>query len=302
MRFYSFFLSLLFLFFTGFISAQPLQTEAEKQLYVQNKIKTIEVSSLKLNRDIDKRTLLDERVKLDKDGNMLEQTYYDSTGLEMMKWTHVYKGGKLSERFFCIYRDTIAISTLHYSEKGFIQSEFTENTDGKPLCQFLYTCDAKGKITESSEEVFPEFQNYLKQAYKTDRQGFLILRFMDETKNHIRVHYKYEYSRKGLLEKVTEMKLDTVDFAWINIEYTREGFRKGFTVRHLNGKRYKCFYAYDNHGFLKEEAGFYFLNTVVLDQERNSYMADAKGKVKKRIKYRNNEMYMLYNYSYEYWE
>ncbi|MFI5149150.1 MAG: hypothetical protein ACHQRM_05410 [Bacteroidia bacterium] len=302
MKFYSAAFSLIILFITGSISAQPARTEAEKQLYARNKIKTIEVTSLKLNKDIDKLTLLDERTRLDRDGNILEQTYFDSTGLEMLKWTYIWKGGRETERIFCTYRDTIAKSYLYYNEKGGLRSEITENNDGKPLCKFTYTCDAKGRVTESSEDVYPEFQSFLKQAYRSDRQGYLILRYMDESKSHIRVHYKYEYSRKGLLEKVVEMKMDTVDFAWINIDYTRDGFRKTFSVRHLNGKRYKCFYTYDSHGYLKEETGFYYLNTVVLDQERNSFMVDAKGKIKKRIKYRNNEMYMLYNYTYEYWE
>ncbi|HXC07163.1 MAG TPA: hypothetical protein VNZ86_20525 [Bacteroidia bacterium] len=286
-----------------FISAQPAQTEAERKLYQQNKIKVIEINSLKLNRDIDKRTFLDERIKIDREGHILEQTYYDSTGLEMLKWTNCWQGAHQTDRIFCIYRDTIAKTHMTYNEKGFPLTEWTENPDGLPLCKFNFTCDVKGRITESAEEVFPEFQAYLKQAYKHDLQGYMILRYMDESKGHVKLHYKYGYTKDGQLEKVTEMRQDTVDYGFVNTEYTKKGFRKGYTVKNLNGKKFRCFYEFDPHGYLKEEAKFYSVNTLNLDQEHNSYVTDSHGNIKKRLRYRaNNELYMLYNYSYEYWE
>jgi hypothetical protein len=288
---------------SGFLGAQPDQTEAERLLYVRNKIKTIEISSLRLNRDIDKRTLLNERIQIDREGHILEQTFYDSTGLEMMKWTQLWSGSRQTGRVFCIYRDTVAKTVFVYNDKGFPLEEITENADGAPLCKFRYTCDAQGRIIEAKEEIFPELQAYVKQAYKSDLQGFLILRFMDESKGHAWIHYSYTYSKKGELEKISETKKDTVDFAWVNIEYTKDGFRKGFTVRHLNGKKFKCYYAFDGHGNLKDEAKYYSFNTVVIDQERNSYVVDSQGNIKKKLKYRtNNKLYALYNYSYSLWE
>jgi hypothetical protein len=286
------------------VVSQPILTDAEKLHNRNNKLKTVNVYSLKLNRDIDKRTFLDHKINYDPQGNILEQTYYDSTDLEMLKWTNMYNSSEqLTKRIFCIYRDTVAITSIRYDTKGIPVDEITENPDGVMFNKFNFRCDAKGRIIESKEEIFAEIQPYIKQAYKFDQQGFLLLRFLGESKAHVKHNFKYEYTRSGLLSRITEAGHDTVPFGWIVFEYERNGFLKTFTVKHENGKVYKVYYSHDTHGNLKSEARNFYLNTLLLDQEKSEFTMDSKGNIKKQLKYRkNNELSVLYNYTYEFYD
>jgi hypothetical protein len=284
--------------------AQPVMNEAEKDHARQSKLKEQSAFSLQLNRDIDKRTFLSQKVSFDEQGNTLEQTYYDSTDLEKVKWTNIFSPAhKLTGRIFCEYRDTIAITTIHYSANGFPENEITANTDGVMLIKTVYTCDAKGHIIRATEEIFPESETYIKHAYRYDQQGFLILRFLSESKSHVKHDFKYEYTKSGLLSKVTESGHDTVPFGWISFDYEKNGAFRFFSVKHENGKHFKVYYSYDSHGGLKAESKNLYLNTVLLDQERSEFTLDAKGNIKKRLKYKmNNELSVLYNYTYRYYE
>jgi hypothetical protein len=284
--------------------SQPQLNEAEKMHNRNNQLKTVNVYSLKLNRDIDKRTFLDHKINYDRQGDILEQTYYDSTDLEMLKWTNIYNSSRqLTARIFCIYRDTVAKTTITYDSKGFPVEEITQNTDGVMFNRFLFRCDAKGRITESTEEIFAEIGPYIKQAYKFDQQGFLLLRFLGESKAHVKHNFKYEYTRSGLLSKITEAGHDTVPFGWILFDYERDGLPKTFTVKHENGKVYKVYYSHDAHGSLKSESRNFYLNTLLLDQEKSEFTIDSKGNIKKQLKYKkNNELSVLYNYTYEFYD
>jgi hypothetical protein len=297
-------ISILGIIITHSVLSQPLLNEAERARNQQNRLKTVNVYSLKLNKDIDKRTFLDHKLSYDQEGKLLEQTYYDSTDLEMLKWTNIYNSRQqLSERIFCVYRDTIAETVFHYAGNGSLIEEITQNADGVLFSKISYNCDSKGKIISSREEIFPELQPYLHQAYKFDQQGYLLLRFLGESKFHVEHNFKYQYARNGLLEKITEAGHDTVPFGWIIYDYERDGLPKAFTVKHENGKMYKVYYSYDNHQGLKSESRNFYLNTLLLDQEKSEFTNDAKGNIKKQLKYRkNNELSVLYNYTYEYYE
>ena len=297
-------LLLFSIIFSYSLHSQPSQSDADRLHTKKNKLKTVNIYSLKLNKDIDKRTFLSQRMKFDEDGNVIEQIYFDSTDLEMFKWTNLYNTSHLIRgRVFCQYRDTIAKTNIQYDEKGFPSEETTQNADGVIFSKFSFRCDPKGKIISSTEEVFPEIQDFVKQSYKFDQQGYLILRFISDSKSHVKHDFKYEYTKSGLLSKVTEVGHDTVPFGWIAYDYERDGSVKTFSVKHENGKHFKVYYSYDGHGGMKSESKNLYLNTLLLDQEKNEFTLDSKGNIKKRLKYRmNNELSVLYNYTYEYYE
>jgi hypothetical protein len=296
---------LIFLFFIFFqpAKAQPQCTEAERLHILTNHIRSIKVYSLKLNRDIDKRTFLDYRLNYDRSGNMTEQICYDSTDLEMMKWTNLYDGQRLKGRVFCYYRDTLLKTSIRYTNKGFPESERSENGEGEEMFRFTYICNPKGQIIESKEDFFPACNSFVKMAYKFDQQGYILLRYLGETKNASHLHYTYEYDKSGALRLITEHGMDTLASGAISFDYVKSGFLKTFSVKHENGKRFKIFYTLDPHGYLKEESKNLYLNTVLLDQEKNDFTTDSKGNITKRLRYRmNNELYKLYNYTYEYFD
>ncbi len=296
-------LATLFLILAHATWGQPQMTEAEHLRTLHNKIKTTKVYSLKLNKDIDKRTFLDYLVHYDRNGNMQEQIFYDSTDLEMMKWTNLYEGLQLKGRVFCYYRDTLLKTTIWYDEKGNLAEEVSENTNGEVMFRFTYKCDPKGHVLQSKEEIFPACNGFVKMAYKFDQQGYILLRFLGESKNASRLHFSYEYDKSGAIRAITEHGMDTLASGSINFDYARPGYLKAFTVKNENGKRFKVFYSLDTHGYLKEESKNLYLNTVLLDQERNVYTTDSKGNITKRLRYRmNNELFKLYNYSYEYYD
>jgi hypothetical protein len=283
--------------------AQPQMTEAERLHNMQNHIRNVKVYSLKLNRDIDKRTFLDYQINYDRLGNMKDQTFYDSTDLEMMKWTNLYEGQVLKGHVFCYYRDTLLKTTIRYDDKGFQAEETSENGDGQVMFHFTYVCDPKGRVVQSKEEVFPACNPFVKMAYRFDQQGYILLRFLGEAKNSVRLHFSYEYDKSGLLKTITEHGLDTLPSGSIMFDYVKSGLLKAFTVKNENGKRFKAYYLMDPHGNPKEESKNLYLNSVLIDQEKDVFTTDSKGKVTKRLRYRmNNELYKLYNYSYEYYE
>jgi hypothetical protein len=295
-------LSLLFCLFALPLLGQPLQREAEKERIAGWKIRTSKSFSLKLNHDIDKRTLLDCITRYDTDGNETEQVYYDSTGLEMLKWTHLYARGRQYKQILCIYRDTVACTYRYYNEKGFPKEEITENGEGLPISKMTFTCNSKGRILEAHQDIFPASAGYVKQAYKYDTQGFLILRFIGDNVPVRNLQFVYGYSKKGQLEKITQLSRDTIPAGWITYDYTRGGQLKSMIVKHPGGKRYNCNYYYDSHERLQSELKNYSLNALLIDQEKDEYICDRFGIKKKRLRYKmNKELDMLYNYEYEFY-
>ncbi len=286
------------------VLAQPQMNNTERANFQKNHLLSTSAYALKLNRGIDKHTFLEQRTSYDIQGNISSITQYDSTDLEMLKWTCAYNANnQLISRSFCIYRDTIAKTTVTYTEKGFPSEETTENADGVTLLKFVYVCDAKGKIRKATEDIFPESKEYVRQAYRFDQQGFLLLRFLGEAKGRARINYSYDYTKTGLLSRMTEIGQDTIPFGWVEFEYTKDGALRSFSVKHENGKRYRIFTNYDSHGGLKEQFKSLYLNTVLLDQEKDEYTVDSKGLVKKRLRYKfNNELFMLYNFTHEFYE
>jgi hypothetical protein len=299
---YSFRLSLFFCLLALPLLGQPLQREAAKTRIAGWKIRTCTSLSLKLNHDIDKRTLLDCITRYDMEGNETEQVYYDSTGLEMLKWTQLYGHGRLYEQILCIYRDTVARTYRHYDEKGFPKEEITENGGGLPISKMSFTCTNKGRILNAQQDLFPASAAYVKQAYKYDAQGFLILRFIGENEPVRNLQFIYDYNKKGQLEKITQLSRDTIPAGWITYDYTRAGQLKSMLVKHPDGKRYTCNYFYDAHERLHGELKNYSLNTLLIDQERDEYTCDRFVIKKKRLRYKiNKELDMLYNYEYEFY-
>jgi hypothetical protein len=213
--------------------------EADRLLMERCRVKSQKIYSLRLNHDIDKRTLLESILRYDPNGNLREQIVYDSTDLEMLKWTHIYAENRLMGQILCIYRDTVARISMHYDKKGFPRDEMMETGEGIAICKFTYTCNNSGQITSSLQDVFPAMGDFIKQAYKYDDQGFLILRYIGEQKPGRNFRYAYEYDKKGRLEKIIQEGMDTVAMGWISYDYTRDGFLKSFGVKHPNGKHYK---------------------------------------------------------------
>jgi hypothetical protein len=284
-----------------FLQAQPRQTETEQSRIALNKIKRLESHSLKLNKDIDKRTFLDHVQQFDSEGRIQQQVYYDSTELEMNKWSFSYKQGRLATEVFCTYRDTIAKTSFFYDEHGFPALEVTENQEGRTLSKLAFVCDKKGRITEARAEVFPEINSYVKQAYGYDQRGFLMLRFLSENKSFCKLHFDYTYDKSGRLLKIQSSSADSLPGGAIEYDYGRGGQIHLFSVKSGLGKRFKCYYTTDSHGHIVEELKSYSLNSVVLDQQHDVFTMDSKGCIKKRLRYKmNNELYMLYNYTYSY--
>jgi hypothetical protein len=285
------------------LKSQPRQVEAERLVMERCRVRSQKIYSLRLNHDIDKRTLLDQVMKYDAQGNLREQIYYDSTDLEMLKWTQEYVDNRLIGQILCIYRDTIARISIFYDKKGFPKEEIMETGEGQAICKFKYTCNNSGQIISSLQDVFPAMSSFVKQAYKYDERGFLILRYIGEQKPGRNFRYAYQYDKKGHLGKIVQEGMDTIATGWISYDYTRDGFLKSFGVKHPNGKHYKCYRTYDRHGHLAEELKNLSLNTLLVDQERNEFICDSKGLKKKRLRYKiNKQLDMLYNYEYEYYE
>ena len=295
-------ISILFYLLIIPLLAQPLQREAEKARIAAWKVHTCKAFSLKLNHDIDKRTLLDCITRYDSDGNELEQVYYDSTGLEMLKWTSLYARGKMYSQILCIYRDTVARSILHFDEKGFVREELTENGEGLPISKMTFTCNSKGRILSALEDIFPASAAFVKQAYKYDTRGFLILRFIGDNVPVRNLQFTYGYNKKGELEKITQLSRDTIPAGWITYEYSRGGQLKSLVVKHPDGKRYISKYFFDSHERLQSELKNYSLNALLIDQETDEYICDRFGMKKKRLRYKmNKELDLLYNYEYEFY-
>jgi hypothetical protein len=293
-----------FVFF--FLYCFPLKGQegvGENPGKVSNPVKTITISSLRLNKDIEKRNNLDHLIRFDREGRKTEEVYYDSVGLELFKITNFYEGKRLAARIYCAYRDTLAKTVYLINEKGSPKEEYTATAEGQLLSRYSFSCNAQGKVVSSLVEITPENYNLVKQVYRFDDIGFYIYQFLGEIKTGGHLKFSYEYDKTGILNKIAEVRTDSVSLGSILYDRNKAGQIREFSVRHPNGKRYKCYYKYNDHGQLKEESRNVYLNTVLLDQEKNEFNLDAHGNIKKRLRYRmNHDLYMLYTYSYEFYE
>ena len=240
---------------------------------------------------------------LSPEGNILEQSTFNSDGSLIRKWKYTYNSTNQKVTRSCyVVKDSLSgILYYTYNQNGKIINEKLLNTSGKLVSEIDYKYDA---MQNEVEKIFKDEKDKIQIVVKSkfDQKNKLIEELQLDSTNHQNGKNRYTYNTEGLNVETTSLSIQ--DNPVKRITYTFLDTKQVGEVRSYNSENQlttKTIYNYDKQGNMTLKQSF----TPLGEMEAKlsfTYTYDKNNNWTMRYEYLNDKVDDVISRKFEYYK